>query len=143
MQHDRQADAREGGRSERGLGRGGWRFVTPAVLLLLAQAPAHGYDLMARLGDVYPRSGGLPDPGTFYRVMRSMESEGAVVSSWETPSAGPARRVYTITDRGREQLDGWALSIGRDIEQMRTFLGAYEALSAERRATEPPQGEPR
>ncbi len=130
-------EAREGSRPGHGRGRGGWRFITPAVLLLLAQAPAHGYDILARIADVFPRSGRLPDPGTFYRVVRGMESEGTVVSSWETPSAGPARRVYTITDSGREQLDGWALSLRRDIEAMGNFARAYDALAADRRADPP------
>jgi DNA-binding PadR family transcriptional regulator len=95
------------------------------VLLLLSQAPAHGYELLARLGEVFPRPGRLPDPGAFYRLLRGLESEGSVISSWETPQAGPARRVYAITEDGREQLDGWAVSIERDIKAMRDFLGAY------------------
>lgn len=118
-------NAPEGSPPGRGRGRGGWRFTTPAVLVLLSQAPAHGYELLARLGEVYPRSGPLPDPGAFYRLLRGLENDGAVISSWETPEAGPARRVYAITEDGREQLDGWAVSIERDIKAMRDFLGAY------------------
>jgi PadR family transcriptional regulator, regulatory protein PadR len=114
---------------ERGRGRDGWRFTTPAVLLLLTQQPAHGYELLARLGKVFPRSGRLPDPGAFYRLLRGLENDGAVISSWETPQAGPARRVYAITADGREQLDSWATSIERDIKAMRSFLGAYRKAS--------------
>jgi DNA-binding PadR family transcriptional regulator len=116
----------------RGRGRGGWRFTTPAVLLLLSQAPAHGYELLTRLGEVFPQSGPLPDPGAFYRLLRGLENEGAVISSWETPQAGPARRVYSITDDGREQLDGWALSIERDTKAMRDFLAAYRRTTSRR-----------
>lgn len=116
----------------RGRGRGGWRFTTPAVLLLLSQAPAHGYDLLARLGEVFPRSGPLPDPGAFYRLLRGLENEGAVISSWETPQAGPARRVYSITDDGLEQLDGWAVSIERDTKAMRDFLDTYRRTTSRR-----------
>jgi PadR family transcriptional regulator, regulatory protein PadR len=116
----------------RGRGRGGWRFTTPAVLLLLSQAPAHGYELLPRLGEVFPRSGPLPDPGAFYRLLRGLENEGAVISSWETPQAGPARRVYSITDDGREQLDGWAVSIERDTKAMRDFLDAYRRTTSRR-----------
>jgi DNA-binding PadR family transcriptional regulator len=119
----------------RGRGRGGWRFTTPAVLLLLSQKPAHGYDLLARLGDVFPRSGPLPDPGAFYRLLRGLENEGAVISSWETPQAGPARRVYSITTVGREQLDGWAVSIERDTRAMRDFLTTYRATTNRRPAS--------
>jgi len=116
----------------RGRDRGGWRFTTPAVLLLLSQVPAHGYELLARLGEVFPRSGGLPDPGAFYRLLRGLESEGAVTSSWETPQAGPARRVYAITEDGLEQLDGWVVAIERDIKAMREFVAAYRTTSSPR-----------
>jgi PadR family transcriptional regulator PadR len=118
-------NASEASLPARGSGRGGWRFTTPAVLLLLSQAPAHGYELLARLGDVFPRSGPLPDPGAFYRLLRGLENDRAVSSSWQTPQAGPARRVYAITEDGREQLDGWVVSIELDMKAMRGFLGAY------------------
>jgi PadR family transcriptional regulator PadR len=113
----------------RGRGGGGWRFTTPTVLLLLSQAPAHGYEMLARLGEVFPGSGRLPDPSAFYRLLRGLENEGAVVSSWQTPQAGPARRVYAITEDGREQLDGWAASIERDINAKRDFLDVYRRTS--------------
>ena len=106
-----------------------WRFTAPAVLLLLLGGPAHGYDLLARLGDVFPRAGGLPDSGSFYRVLRALESDGAVTSSWETAEAGPAKRVYAITTRGREQLGAWSLGLERDVKAMRRFLAAYRRAS--------------
>jgi DNA-binding PadR family transcriptional regulator len=102
-----------------------WRFTAPAVLLVLLDGPAHGYDLLARLGDVFPRAGGLPDSGSFYRVLRALESEGSVTSSWETAEAGPAKRVYAITPLGREQLDAWSVALERDVKAMRRFLAAY------------------
>jgi len=95
------------------------------VLLLLLDGPAHGYDLLARLGDVFPRAGGLPDSGSFYRVLRSLEREGAVTSSWETAKAGPAKRVYSITPKGRERLDAWSRAVQQDMRAMRRFLAGY------------------
>ncbi len=127
----------------RGRGRGGWRFTTPAVLLLLSRAPAHGYELLARLGEVYPRSGPLPDPGAFYRLLRGLENEKAVISSWETAQAGPARRVYSITHDGREHLDGWAVSIERDITAMREFLNIYKRTTSRPISSPPVSAEPR
>jgi len=118
------------GRSEEGRHRGAhWRFTTPAVLLLLVDGPAHGYDLLARLGDALPRAGSLPDAGNFYRVMRGLEGEGAVTSSWDTPKAGPARRIYALTQTGRDQLDAWVLAVERDMKAMRRFIAAYRAAT--------------
>ncbi len=39
--------------------------------------------------------------------------------------AGPARRVYRLTDAGREQLEGWSLMIEREIEALQRFRDAY------------------
>jgi DNA-binding PadR family transcriptional regulator len=102
-----------------------WRFTAPAVLLLLLGGPAHGYDLLARLRDVFPRAGGLPDSGSFYRVLRALESEGAVTSSWEAVEAGPAKRVYAVTPLGRKRLDAWARALEHDMRAMRRFLTSY------------------
>lgn len=112
---------------------GGRRFTTPALLLLLSQGPAHGYELWTRLGAVLPRSGPLPEPVGCYRLLRSLEDDGALVSSWETSHTGPTRRVYTLTKDGCQQLDGWAASVERDVKAMRHFLGAYRSTIRSRR----------
>jgi len=41
--------------------------------------------------------------GTRYPVLRVLEADGAVVGEWETADGGPARKVYRITDAGREE----------------------------------------
>ena len=87
----------------------------------------HGYDLLAHLPSVFPRAADPPDPGTFYRLLRGMEVDGAITSSWQAPQAGPARKVYALTDAGLEQLEGWSLQIERDIEALQRFRTAYQA----------------
>ncbi|MGI8411326.1 MAG: PadR family transcriptional regulator [Solirubrobacteraceae bacterium] len=107
---------------------GCWRrFTAPAALLLLSEAPSHGYELWTRLEDVLPRSGLPRGSAGFYRMLRSLEDEGAVVSSWNISHAGPTRRVYKITRAGRRQLDGWAVSIERDRNAMSDFLDVYRS----------------
>lgn len=103
------------------------RFTAPAALLLLSKAPSHGYELWTRLEDVLPKSGLPRGSAGFYRMLRSLEDEGAVVSSWKTSHAGPSRRVYKITRGGRRQLDGWAVSIERDRNAMSDFLDVYRS----------------
>src|SRR4051812_1472885 len=64
-------------------------FLRPAILLLLREDPAHGYDLLERLR---PLGFQRPDPGGLYRVLRALEQEGLVRSAWEPSEAGPERR---------------------------------------------------
>lgn len=100
-------------------------FVQPWLLLLLAQAPAHGYDLMERLAQDEDSPG--PDPGLLYRTLRQFEEEGLVCSSWDTEGGGPARRVYEITAEGLDYLHAWAANIRRTRQRLDRFLSEYQA----------------
>jgi PadR family transcriptional regulator PadR len=101
-------------------------FLQPRVLLLLVQKPAHGYELMERLGR--EEEGSLAGPGLLYRTLRHLEEEGLVRSSWNTEGRGPARRVYETTDDGRDYLHAWVVNIRRTQERLERFLAEYERL---------------
>jgi PadR family transcriptional regulator len=99
-------------------------FIQPRLLLLLAERPAHGYELMERLG--HEEDAGA-DPGLLYRTLRQFEEEGLVRSSWDTEGRGAARRVYEITGEGIDYLHAWAVNIRRTRERLERFLDDYEA----------------
>ena len=101
------------------------RFVEPATLLLLAGGPCHGYDLKERLATLAGGDGA--DVANLYRLLRQLEIEGIVQSSWDTAGSGPARRVYRLTAPGRRLLDVWANELRRLEGTTRTFLAAYDA----------------
>ena len=99
------------------------RFAEPAVLLLLRDRPAHGYELLDRLGDLLPSEG--VDMGNLYRLLRSLEEDGLVRSQWDATVPGPAKRVYELTDSGRELLDEWAAGLERAGKRISLFLKRY------------------
>ncbi|OGO61975.1 MAG: hypothetical protein A2029_02390 [Chloroflexi bacterium RBG_19FT_COMBO_47_9] len=103
-------------------------FIQPRMLLKLAKKPAHGYELIELLGQ---ESGSPPDPGNFYRLLRSMEEEELVRSNWETQNAGPARRVYELTDLGVDFLHTWAAVIQQTQKSLDRFLSEYKTLFPE------------
>ena len=72
--------------------------VRTALLRLLSDRPMHGYDLIRELEE---RSGGAwsPSPGSIYPTLQLLEDEGLV-----TGEERDGKRVYTITDAGRAQL---------------------------------------
>lgn len=104
-------------------------FLRACLLLLLAETPSHGYDLLERLGEL-----GLPtaDPGGLYRILRALEREDLVVSAWETSASGPARRTYELTDEGREWLHAWAGALAEGRRIVGGFLSRYEAVVDDR-----------
>ena len=72
--------------------------VRGAVLVLLAEQPRHGYDLMRAIEE---RSGGTwsPSPGSIYPTLQALEDEGLV--TFETVDG---RKTASVTDVGREWL---------------------------------------
>ncbi len=100
-------------------------FAQPRLMLALARKPAHGYELIELLSE---EGGAAPDPGTFYRILRVLEEEGAVCSTWDTQNTGPARRVYELTDQGVEYLHTWAVTIRGIRQSLDQFLSDYEVL---------------
>jgi PadR family transcriptional regulator, regulatory protein PadR len=100
-------------------------FAQPRLLLELAKKPAHGYELIENLGQEGSAS---PDPGNFYRMLRSLEEDGLVCSTWDTQNTGPARRVYELTDLGLEFLHAWAVTIQQTRQSLERFLAEYQTL---------------
>lgn len=72
--------------------------VRTAVLVLLAEQPRHGYDLMRAIEE---RSGGAwsPSPGSIYPTLQALEDEGLI-----TFEAVEGRKTASVTDAGREWL---------------------------------------
>jgi DNA-binding PadR family transcriptional regulator len=73
--------------------------VRLGLLTLLADKPMHGYDLIRELEE---RSGGQwrPSPGSIYPTLQMLEDEGLV-----TGEEQDGKRVYSITDAGRAELE--------------------------------------
>ena len=93
------------------------RFLQPCLLLLIAETPGHGYDLLDRLAEF----GFERDPGGLYRALRSLEHEGLLVSEWQHSEAGPGRRRYVLTEAGGQRLHAW----GRALEETLSVVERY------------------
>lgn len=109
---------------ERGCNRRRGQFLDPALLLLLEQAPAHGYTLLNRMAEF-----GLEflAPTVIYRALREMEARAWVVSTQDTEETqGPPRRVYTLTPLGREVLHCCLIHL-RDTQQVLEYILALHA----------------
>ena len=100
------------------------RFLEPALLLLLSEQPAHGYELVDRVTELVP--GERPELGGLYRVLRALEEDGLVTSRWEAGEPGPSKRIYDLTPAGRRLLDEWAAALGRARDRINTFLDRFE-----------------
>jgi PadR family transcriptional regulator len=117
-------------RCRRRVGPGRWqvrarleRFSEPAVLLVLRDTPGHGYELLEGLQALMP--GERIDMGNLYRILRSLEREGLVTSTWDDEAPGPAKRVYVITQSGRRVLAQWVGAFKKIEQQIAAFSQRY------------------
>ena len=98
------------------------KLVRPAALAVLAQGPTHGYVVSERLRAMMPITDHGPDHSGVYRTLKLMEQEGLVSSRVETPEAGPMRRRYTLTPRGRACLDQWLETLKAHRRSINTII---------------------
>ncbi len=97
--------------------------VRSAILLLLAEQPRHGYDLMRAIEE---RSGGMwsPSPGSIYPTLQALEDEGLI-----TFEAVEGRKTASVTDSGRTWLSEHTAETGAVFAQE---AGADQALAIRR-----------
>lgn len=100
------------------------RFLEPALLLLLSERPAHGYELVEPVGELIP--GERVDMGGLYRVLRALEEDGLVRSEWDAAEPGPAKRRYELTAQGRELLRAWVKALQQTQAVVSKFLERCE-----------------
>ncbi|MDO8964449.1 MAG: PadR family transcriptional regulator [Coriobacteriia bacterium] len=82
--------------------------VSLVLLAILDRStePLYGYQIAKSIEAGWP-DGTPVKQGTLYPVLRSMEEQGLLGSRVEPSVAGPPRKYYTITDRGRAVLTDW------------------------------------
>lgn len=96
------------------------RGVLPfCVLAALHGGEAYAFDLVRSLSTEEL----LTSEGTIYPLLARLRRDQWVTTSWRESEAGPPRRYYRMTDRGKEALDAFATEWGR-------FRDAVDALMA-------------
>ena len=106
------------------------RNIEPFLLLELVREPSYGYDLIRRLSETgFGRA--AAEPGVVYKVLRSLEDHGSILSTWSTQESGPARRYYEITPEGRDVLQRRIGQLRRTQDRIDRLLREYAELGGE------------
>jgi DNA-binding PadR family transcriptional regulator len=88
------------------------------VLLLLAETPRNGYQIIQELAE-RSRGAWRPSPGSVYPVLQQLEDEGLVVST-----AADVGRMYRITDAGTAYVEEHRAEMGVPWEEAANAMGA-------------------
>ena len=87
------------------------KLIQPCILIELSKEPCYGFLLMKKLiEDGY--AGDSLDPTGFYRNLKKMERDGYLTSE-STGRGTKAKKIFSITDFGKQALLNWEDSLRR------------------------------
>ncbi|MDF2998288.1 MAG: transcriptional regulator [Xanthobacteraceae bacterium] len=101
------------------------------ILRVLHQKPMHGYDV-ARMVEQTTNGCCSPTEGTIYPVLREFEEGGYVTSETEVVS-GRERKVYTLTDKGR---DAFKVAVAAWMDVTRFLIDSEKLVSTDAAASD-------
>ena len=83
------------------------KLVQPAMLAILAEGTLHGYELTRKIGEIPHFLDEAPDISGVYRMLKALETRGMVTSDWDISQGGRPKRLFTITNEGKQCLKHW------------------------------------
>ncbi|MFN8220888.1 MAG: helix-turn-helix transcriptional regulator [Fimbriimonadales bacterium] len=98
------------------------------VLAVLKTDPQHGYAIVKRIRESSSGAFRLGE-GQLYPLLHRLEKTGLIVSEWETPESGPARKLYRLTDRGEEELARCREDWSRFVENVNSVMSVRPEVS--------------
>lgn len=106
------------------------RYFQPSILLGLYSRPSYGYELIQNIQKFGFVEGQAP-PGMIYRHLHQLEGDGLVSSEWNTEAAGPAKRIYYLSEEGKEMLALWVDYMEEQAKTLSAFVEKYRAVHEE------------
>lgn len=102
------------------------RHLPAFILLLLAKESTHGSMLLTKMNESVPHM--KADGPAIYRALSDLEKSNAVEACWDTENPGPAKKCYTITAQGREQLKEFKSDMEERKRNFEYFLSEFDKL---------------
>lgn len=102
------------------------RHAPAFILLILAMGPNHGLGILAKMDEI--AHGHRLDTAVVYRVLKKLEAEAYILSDWQESEAGPRKKVYSITEKGKQELTNFKVDIDGAIKRLTTFVSLYNDL---------------
>ena len=108
-----------------------------AVLALLAEKPAHGYELKSSFEQAVGDQWGGLNIGHLYQILERLSRDGLIESERQPQPIKPDRMVHRLTPAGRAELERWLNEPSPRIRGYRDdfFLKLMAAVQASDQAT--------
>ncbi|MCF7916203.1 MAG: PadR family transcriptional regulator [Candidatus Omnitrophica bacterium] len=89
------------------------------ILGLLKKSPCHGYEIKKKAKEELGLFSSLENK-SFYYPLKQMEEKGFITKKKDSGQEGPARYVYSITNKGEKEFS--KLALATLISQRRPFI---------------------
>jgi PadR family transcriptional regulator PadR len=88
------------------------------LMSVIAEEPSYGYEMVRKLRE---RGLELSSDGSIYPLLSRLQKRGLVEGYLVQSSAGPARKYYRITTKGRTSLEHW-------LEEWKGFRDSVDSV---------------
>lgn len=106
------------------------RFLRAFMLYILVQGPKHGFKIIEALQDMGIKYEDVGDFGYVYKTLNAMEKDKLIISSCDIKDKGRGnyKKIYTITEKGKAELELWIVSLTNLKESLESFLQACQQI---------------
>ncbi|MBS7528678.1 PadR family transcriptional regulator [Fusibacter paucivorans] len=102
------------------------RHVPAFVLLMLAEKPRYGLEILNELNERLPYS--RFDSAAVYKALNKLEESACVSFSWDHNEPGPPKKIYALTSSGQTTLENFYDDIKMRRSNLDFFLNTYQTL---------------
>ena len=99
------------------------RWMQFLILRIVYEKSSYGYEIIKKIEEVSDGRHKI-ESGAMYTILRRMEQNEVVISSWKKSKDGPDKRMYKVTKKGKKYLKAWLETIierKNMIDKMATF----------------------
>ncbi len=101
--------------------------VSVWLLLLLSEKPMYGYGLIKELDKKFAGYW-KPKTGTIYPALDRLENSNFVVVERQFRDTGPDRKLYTITEKGKQELSNTMSYFTKMSELVENYKEVHESI---------------
>ena len=97
------------------------------VLGVLQQSSLHGYEIAKRIRQLSKDALRFGE-GQLYPALHGLEETGCIVAEWVPQEGKPARKVYSITEQGRLELEQQRKAWSKFAQGVASILSPAKAV---------------
>jgi DNA-binding PadR family transcriptional regulator len=102
------------------------RHAPAFVLLMIAEKPCYGLEIYNQLSERLPHS--LLDTAAVYKALSKLEENNCITFQWDTTASGPPKKMYTLTQCGRDALEQFYEDISLRHQNLAFFMKTFQDI---------------